>query len=76
MPTWMFWGTRLDFSFGLGLGWIYVYLNMPSYRGQRPQIAAAVAAVSLVCLAWLLALGGAAAVLHERAHRRRVSRRV
>jgi rhomboid protease GluP len=49
-------GHALGFLFGLGLGWIYVYLDMPNQRGQRPQIAAAVATVSLVCLAWLLAL--------------------
>jgi rhomboid protease GluP len=53
-------GHALGFLFGLGIGWVYGYLDMPRYRGRRPQIAAAVATVLLVCLAWLLALGGAA----------------
>lgn len=52
-------GHALGFLFGLSLGWIYGFANMPSHRGKRTQNLAAAAAALLICLAWLLALGAA-----------------
>jgi membrane associated rhomboid family serine protease len=49
-------GHALGFIFGLGLGWVYGYVDWPGRLGRRSQVAAAAAAVALICLAWLLAL--------------------
>jgi rhomboid protease GluP len=51
-------GHALGFLCGVSLGWVYGYLDLPSHRGRRVQMIAAAAAMLLVCLAWLLALGG------------------
>jgi rhomboid protease GluP len=52
-------GHALGFLFGVSLGWVYGYVDMPRHRGKRAQMFAAAAALCLICLAWLLALGGA-----------------
>jgi rhomboid protease GluP len=53
-------GHALGFLCGVGLGWVYGYLDMPGHRGKRAQMIAAAAAVFFICLAWLLALGRSA----------------
>jgi rhomboid protease GluP len=49
-------GHALGFLFGVGVGWLQARVQMPRNRGRRLQIIAGAGAVSLVCVAWLLAL--------------------
>jgi rhomboid protease GluP len=49
-------GHALGFFFGLGVGWIYIRADMPSYRGRRRQLLAGAATLLAICGAWLLAL--------------------
>jgi len=53
-------GHALGFLFGVVIGWLYARAEIPRDHAVSVQIAAAVAAVSLICVAWLLALGHAA----------------
>jgi len=53
-------GHALGFLFGVAVGWLYARAEIPRDHAAPVQIAAAVAAVSLICVAWLLALGHAA----------------
>jgi rhomboid protease GluP len=53
-------GHALGFLFGVGVGWLYARIGIPRDRTPQLQIAAGIAAVSLICLAWLLALSHAA----------------
>jgi membrane associated rhomboid family serine protease len=49
-------GHALGFTFGLGVGWIYVRTGVPDRRGSRLQIALGLGAVLAVGVAWFLAL--------------------
>jgi rhomboid protease GluP len=53
-------GHALGFLFGVAVGWLYARAEIPRNHTVRVQIAAGVAAVSLICVAWLMALGHAA----------------
>ena len=53
-------GHALGFLFGVAVGWLYARAEIPRDHSAPVQIAAGVAAVSLICVAWLLALGHAA----------------
>jgi rhomboid protease GluP len=53
-------GHALGFLFGVAVGWLYARAEIPRDHAAPVQIAAGVAAVSLICVAWLLALGHAA----------------
>jgi rhomboid protease GluP len=52
-------GHALGFAMGLGVGWIYARLGIPSTRGRGPQWVAGAAAFAAVVVAWSLALLGA-----------------
>jgi rhomboid protease GluP len=52
-------GHALGFAMGLGVGWIYARLGIPSTRGRGPQWVAGTAAFAAVVVAWSLALLGA-----------------
>jgi len=49
-------GHALGFTFGIGVGWIYSLVGMPSVRGRRLQIIAGTGALLLIGTAWLLAI--------------------
>jgi rhomboid protease GluP len=53
-------GHALGFLFGVAVGWLYARAEIPRDHSAPVQKAAGVAAVSLICVAWLLALGHAA----------------
>jgi rhomboid protease GluP len=52
-------GHALGFLFGVGIGWLYARAGIPGDRTLQVQIAAGIAAVASICVAWLLALGRA-----------------
>jgi rhomboid protease GluP len=52
-------GHALGFLFGVGVGWLYARAGIPADRTPHVQIAAGIAAVAMICVAWLLALGRA-----------------
>jgi rhomboid protease GluP len=52
-------GHALGFLFGVATGWLYARAEIPRSRTAPLQIAAGAAALSLICVAWLLALGHA-----------------
>jgi membrane associated rhomboid family serine protease len=52
-------GHALGFVFGVAAGWLYARAEIPRDRTAPVQIAAGIAAVSLICAAWLLALSHA-----------------
>jgi rhomboid protease GluP len=52
-------GHVLGFLIGVAVGWLYARAEIPRDRNPPVQIAAGVAAISMICVAWLLALGHA-----------------
>jgi membrane associated rhomboid family serine protease len=52
-------GHALGFVFGVAVGWLYARVEIPRDRTAPVQFAAGTAALSLICAAWLLALGHA-----------------
>jgi membrane associated rhomboid family serine protease len=49
-------GHALGFLFGVAVGWLHARAGIPRGRSSHVQLAAGTASVSVLCLAWLLAL--------------------
>jgi membrane associated rhomboid family serine protease len=52
-------GHALGFLFGTAVGWLYARAEIPRDRTPTLQFGAGIAAASLICVAWLLALSHA-----------------